>query len=83
MKMSTQKFEVWSEGYCANETGDKKTDPIYHGECRGNNFEDACRNLLDGNRYFDSKDLTHWGCKLYSTRFEAFGFTPEEKGELQ
>ena len=80
--MSTQKFEVWSEGYWA--TGMiKKSDPVYHGECRGNSFADACRNLLDGNRYFNSKNLTYWSCKLYSTRFEAFNFTPEEKGELQ
>ena len=80
--MSTQKFEIWSEGYWA--TGmDKKSDPIYHGECRGNDFADACRNLLWDNQYFDSNKLTHWGNRLYSSRFEAFSFTPEEKGELQ
>ena len=81
--MSTQKFEIWSEGYIASGTEGRKTDPVYHGTCRGNSFEDACRNLLEGNKYFDSEELTHWGCKLYPSRFEAFGMAPEDKDSFQ
>ncbi len=78
--MSTQTFEIWMEGHHA--TGmDRKSDPVYKGECRGNSFEDACRNLLDGTEHFDSDTLSVWGCKLYPTRYEAFRFTPEDKGE--
>ena len=58
-------YEIWSEGYCANETEGKWTEDKYIGTAWGKSFEDACIWLLKHNKHFDAKKMTYWGCRLY------------------
>lgn len=58
-------YEIWSEGYCANETEGKWTRDVYLGTAWGVSFEDACIWLLKYHKHFDAKTMTYWGCRLY------------------
>lgn len=66
-----QEYEIWSEGYCANETNGW-TDPVLLGKAEGISFEDACVWLLKHDKRFDFRRMTYWGCKL-------FPYKPERK----
>lgn len=62
-------YEIWSEGYCANETEGKWTRDVYLGTAWGKSFEDACVSLMKSNKHyskhFDKERMTYWGCRLY------------------
>ena len=62
-------YEIWSEGYCANETEGKWTRDVYLGTAWGKSFEDACVLLMKSNKHyskhFDKERMTYWGCRLY------------------
>ena len=62
-------YEIWSEGYCANETEGKWIKDKYIGTAWGKSFEDACVSLMKSNKHyskhFDKERMTYWGCRLY------------------
>ena len=60
-----QTYKIFSEGYCATGTEGRTTDPVYHGIGEGISFKDACVWLFKHDKYFDHKNMTYWGCKLY------------------
>jgi len=60
--MGRQLFQVWREGYRA--TGDR--DGAHKmGDAVADSFEEACQAVLEGDKSFDPKRLTWWGCRLY------------------
>ncbi len=65
-------YEIWSEGYRA--TGDQG-GACFHGIGRGENFGEACEDHFDDERdpsgFFDRKELTYWGCRLYNSEADA------------
>ena len=67
-------FEIWSEGYSA--TGES-SGPIYFGKSFGRTFREACDNFAKSNpefaRNYDPDRLTHWACRLYSSKDSALG----------
>lgn len=68
----TKEFEIWSEGFAV--TG-QIAGAHYHGSCRGEDFEDACKNFAKENEefahYFNENYMSHWGCKLFDNEAEA------------
>jgi hypothetical protein len=64
-KAETKTYKIYSEGYCANETEGRKTDPVCLGTSDGKSFEDACVWKFKNDKFFDHKNMTYWGCKLY------------------
>lgn len=59
-------YEIWVEGYQA--TGNSSLAQKL-GEAEGNTFKEACVTYFktaSEPQYFDSGDMTYWGCKLYS-----------------
>lgn len=59
-----QEYEIWAEGYSANETEGKKTESVLIGKAEGRNFQDACVWLLKNSKHFDHRRMTYWGLKL-------------------
>lgn len=55
-------YQVWVEGYSA--TGDRSTASLA-GMAKASSFKEACEKVYKDDRYFDSKDLTYWGCRLF------------------
>ena len=60
-----REYEIWAEGYCANETGGKWTEPVKLGVSSGISFEDACIWKFKNDKHFDHNKMTYWGCRLY------------------
>lgn len=60
-----REYEIWAEGYCANETRGKKTEPKKLGVSSGISFEDACIWKFKNDKHFDYNKMTYWGCRLY------------------
>lgn len=60
------KYKIMMEGYTA--TGNCCSDR-YLGEYSGSSFRNACRKALKEKgydmRYWNSKDCSFWGCRLY------------------
>lgn len=70
-------YEVWMEGYQA--TGESAT-ASFLGETEASSFKKACKNVIseypDLIEYYDNKDNTVWGCRLFDNEGdarEAFG----------
>lgn len=66
-------FPVWIEGYAA--TGNRAVAE-FKGNWPGTTFADACRAWVKSlppneRRFFDSAQLTFWGCRLTQTEAEA------------
>ena len=65
-------YEIWCEGYvCTGESGRAH----YFGTTMANNFQEACDNFFNNDeyhsQYYNSKNLTYWGCRLFDNEFEA------------
>lgn len=64
-------FEIWST--TKNITG--KSGAFLHGTIEAYNFRDACIKLAKNNNdfysYFNSKDMTFVGCKLFDNQYDA------------
>lgn len=70
-----QEYEVWMEGYSA--TGEHGTHHLI-GKVKANSFKEACDIAIknwctkrDYKLYWDSKQLTFWGCKCYDNEADA------------
>lgn len=63
-----KEYNVWKEGYSL--TGDYAV-ASYVGSTTGKTFREACIKLLGGDEYFDSKNLTVWGCRLFDNEADA------------
>lgn len=67
-----REFEIWAEGFQA--TGQSGGATLM-GKGVGVDFRSACHDLARENRefskYFNSKTLSYWGCKLFSTEAAA------------
>ena len=67
-------WEIWSEGYIA--TGNCST-ATYHGSIEASTFQEACDKFskqlknYEFFKYYDSKSLTYWGCKLFDNENDA------------
>ncbi len=65
-------YDIWAEGYIIQgSTG----GAVCLGSEEGADFKDACANLARKDpefcKFFDEKELTYWGCRLYPNRTEA------------
>jgi hypothetical protein len=65
-------FEIWSEGYHANEG---RSGATMHGKMNAKNFPEACDKFAlrnaDFDTEYDKERLTYWGCRLYPHEFLA------------
>lgn len=64
-KKVLKNWSIWAEGYCANETEGKWTEPSYMGKHLAGTFDEACKRRFLDDKYFDAESMTYWGCKLY------------------
>lgn len=67
-KDKIKNFTVWSEGYRA--TGEYAT-ATFHGTIQAKSFKKACHILFKGNKDYDKKRNTLWGCKLFDNEHAA------------
>lgn len=67
-----KQWEIWSEGFRA--TGDSGGATL-HGKEYGTTFRKAVITYASSNpdfdEYFDKKDMTFWGCRLFDNETEA------------
>ena len=62
-------YNIWSEGYRA--TGESSA-AIRMGCGTGDTFKEACDKYFGKHdNYYDSKNLTYWGCRLFDNETEA------------
>jgi hypothetical protein len=61
-------YSIWSEGYAA--TG-QSNGAIHMGSGYANSFKELCLNIFKDNRYYDPKDNTYWGCRLFDNEEQA------------
>ena len=61
-------FEIWSEGYII--TGGRGT-ALFHGKIKANSFKEACDILFDDDKFYNPKNLTYWGCRLFDNEIDA------------
>jgi hypothetical protein len=65
-------WNIWSEGFQA--TGDRG-EATLHGKEYGTTFRKAVITFASNNpnfaEYFDKKDMTYWGCKLFDNEADA------------
>ena len=61
-------FEIWSEGYIM--PGGIGTAQL-HDKIKANSFKEACDILFDGDRFYNPKNLTYLGCKLFDNETDA------------
>lgn len=61
-------YEIWSEGF---ESKSGITNASLMGKAQGRTFAEACDVFFRGNSLYNSADLTHYGCKLYSDESKA------------
>ena len=70
--LKEKEFAIWSEGYAS--TGGS-AGAHYHGIGKGRTFREACENFFkdraEDKKYFNAKDLTYWGCKIYDNEDDA------------
>lgn len=72
----TKTYEIWMEGYAA--TGESGT-ARYVDSIKAESFKDACvkfSKTKEGieeqwDEYFDSQDLSYWGCRLFDNEMDA------------
>lgn len=69
--MNEKSYEVWSEGYMA--TGES-AGASNHGTFTASSFREACDKCFRGERTYDSKSLTLWGCRLFDNEGDAREF---------
>ena len=61
-------FEIWSEGYII--TGGSGT-ALLRGKIKADSFKEACDILFGGDRFYNPKNLTYWGCRLFDNETDA------------
>lgn len=69
-----KQYEIWSEGF-----GDSRErhEAFFLGCGEGATFHEACINFMNTDkehkelRYFNVKDLTFWGCRLFDNEADA------------
>ena len=65
-------YNIWSEGFIVMEARDGAS---CMGKSKGRNFREACKNFMKHhdpkNEYYDSKNNTYWGCKLFDNETDA------------
>lgn len=64
-------FNIWAEGFAA--TG-QSGGAVFMGSNEGEDFKDACDKFFieeDHKIYYDSNNLTYWGCKLFDNELDA------------
>ena len=61
-------FEIWSEGYII--TGGSGTAQL-HDKIKANSFKEACDILFNGDQFYNPKNLTYWGCRLFDNETDA------------
>lgn len=70
-----KKYEIWSEGYLCTGMEGIPEKAFCFGTEEGETFKDACiKFFLREERhkvYFDSNDMTYWGCRLFDNEVDA------------
>lgn len=67
--MSTNKYTIWSEGF--NTTGHSGKAIVMAHDIEASSFEEACLKAFKDDKFFDEKNLTYWGCRLFDNETEA------------
>lgn len=69
-----KQYEIWSEGFADS----RELHQAYLFGCgEGETFREACINFMNADkqhkelRYFNVKDLTFWGCRLFDNEADA------------
>lgn len=65
-------YDIWAEGYAC--TGNSAGATLLGSAC-AETFQEACDKYAaydeSFRKYYDSENLTFWGCKLYDNRHDA------------
>ena len=64
-------YSIWMEGYSATGNFSRAS---FLGSFEAVSFKEACDKAIIGGRfdqYYDRKELTVWGCRLYDNEYEA------------
>ena len=61
-------FEIWSEGYVITGGSGRA---LFHGKIKATSFKEACDILFDDDKFYNPKNLTYWGCKLFDNETDA------------
>ncbi|MEO3947605.1 hypothetical protein [Gorillibacterium sp. CAU 1737] len=69
-----KRYEIWSEGF-ADSRDRGQAYRLGYGE--GATFREACMAFMNADkehlqlRYFNGKELTYWGCRLFDNEVDA------------
>ena len=68
-------YEIWSEGYCTQDTEGARVPAMHRGTFEGETFADACiiwaRSSKEIWERFDRQRLAYWGCRLFDNEADA------------
>ena len=62
------KYEIWSEGYIIQ---GGSSGAIFFGCEEADTFQEACDKHFLDNKFYSSRGLTYWGCRLYDNESDA------------